>query len=208
LPLKLLDAVLALDASLLRQLAVSLDEIAGVRHGQLVAVHTSVATVTDLTTDAPIGNSLRVSLTKIGRVGRRSFAVALTTLRFVPTVAPLAKRHVLSGFTDMDVDEVLRVRHIRAVTVGAKLLLMACPTTLQTFPECLLSVPAFNSSPVPCPSSQHEIWLFVRLGLSADVAVIAKLFGVASYACLLARSANSSILNRLPSPQSLISSPY
>jgi hypothetical protein len=197
LSLKLLDAVFALDAPLLRQLAVSLDEIARVRHRQLVAVHASIATVTDLTTDASIANSLRVSLTEIGRVGRRAFAVTLATLRLVPSVASLAKRQVLSGFTDMDADEVLRVRHFRAMTVGAKLLLVTCLATLQPFLERLLCVPTFNSSAVPCPSPQNEIWLFVGLGLGADVAVIAKLLGVASYARLMARFANSSVLSQL-----------
>ena len=94
-----------------------------------MAVHASIATVADLTTDASIANSLRVSLTEIGRVGRRAFAVTLVTLRFAPSVASLAKRHVLSGFTDMDADEVLRVRHFRAMTVGAKLLLVTCLAT-------------------------------------------------------------------------------
>ena len=186
----------------------SFDEIARVGHRQLVAVHASVATVTDLATDAPVGNSLWVSLSEIRRVGRWSFDVALAALRFVPSVASLTKRHVLSGFTDMDVDEVLRVRHIGAVAVGAELLLVACLATLQSFPERLLSVHTLNSSPVPRLSSQHKVRLFVRLRLGADVAVVAELFRVAGHTCLLVRSANDGVLNRLSSPQSLILSPH
>lgn len=173
-----------------------------------MAVHASVATVADLTTDASVGNSLWVGLSEIRCVGRRSFAVALTAFRFVPSVASLAKCHVLSGFTDMDFDEVLWVRHISAVTVGAEFLLVACLATLQPFPECFLSMSAFNSSPVPRPSPQHEVRLLVRLGLGADVAVVAELFRVASGTCLLVRPANDGVLNRLSSPKSPIPSPH
>jgi len=118
--LQLEHAVFAHKLPFLCQLAVCSDETSRMRHGQLVAVSTSVAPMTHLTTHPTIRNSLRVAFPEIRGVRQWAFAVAIAAGSFIPSVAALTKRHVLTGFKDMDSHEVVRMGHLRAVTVGAK----------------------------------------------------------------------------------------
>jgi len=96
-----------------------------------VAIGAGIATVTNLTTAATIGKSLRMRLAKVSGVGWRTLSVALTAILFAPTMAALAKRQIAAGFLNVGSHETLRMGHRHPVTVGAELLVMASGTTLN-----------------------------------------------------------------------------